>query len=317
MRHLVFLVFDSARYDAVLRARTPNIRAIGPVERRWSYASWTLPSHVALLTGLLPHRNKPGTLASATYRADLLQWERRLGVNGGPPIRFEQFVPHLSLPRFLAQLGYRCEAFVSLPVLNPDTLVARHFHKYTLMPRHNDLGAIIDHFRFDGSPRFYFVNTGETHYPYLLPGETAADLPRLPGVHGTFRALDDFLADPSRVTDEDGAIPFTTEQLAGLRDKQVRCLEHLDRVVGDLLAVAPANTYFIITSDHGELFGEGGYFGHGPIVHEKVFEVFLVEGLHPGGGDAACLAGGAVGEGDPDNTDERVVLDRLRTLGYL
>ena len=25
-------------------------------------------------------------------------------------------------------------------------------------------------------------------------------------------------------------------------------------------------------------FGEQGFFGHGPIMHEKVFEVFLVEG---------------------------------------
>ena len=27
-----------------------------------------------------------------------------------------------------------------------------------------------------------------------------------------------------------------------------------------------------------ELFGEAGYFGHGPIMHEKVFEVPFVEG---------------------------------------
>jgi hypothetical protein len=26
-------------------------------------------------------------------------------------------------------------------------------------------------------------------------------------------------------------------------------------------------------ADHGELFGEAGYFGHGPINHEKVYEV--------------------------------------------
>ncbi|HHZ87572.1 MAG TPA: metalloenzyme, partial [Chromatiaceae bacterium] len=31
----------------------------------------------------------------------------------------------------------------------------------------------------------------------------------------------------------------------------------------------------------GELFGEGNYFGHGPIMHEKVFEVPFVEGKRP------------------------------------
>ena len=33
-----------------------------------------------------------------------------------------------------------------------------------------------------------------------------------------------------------------------------------------------------ITADHGELFGESGFFGHGPIMHKKVFEVPLIEG---------------------------------------
>ena len=32
------------------------------------------------------------------------------------------------------------------------------------------------------------------------------------------------------------------------------------------------------TADHGELFGEAGYFGHGPIMHEKCFEVPFLEG---------------------------------------
>ena len=40
----------------------------------------------------------------------------------------------------------------------------------------------------------------------------------------------------------------------------------------------PENTHIIITADHGELFGEEGYFGHGPIMHDKVFEVPYVEG---------------------------------------
>ena len=58
-------------------------------------------------------------------------------------------------------------------------------------------------------------------------------------------------------------------------------MEHLDAVVGRFLERCPKNTYFLIMSDHGELFGEEGYFGHGPIFHEKVFEVFFLEGMRP------------------------------------
>ena len=36
-----------------------------------------------------------------------------------------------------------------------------------------------------------------------------------------------------------------------------------------------------MTADHGELFGEEGFFGHGPIQHPKVTEVPFVEGLAP------------------------------------
>ena len=63
-----------------------------------------------------------------------------------------------------------------------------------------------------------------------------------------------------------------------LRQRQVEAVRYLDCVVEELFDLVPRNTYITITSDHGELFGEEGYFGHGPIQHDKVFEVFLVEG---------------------------------------
>jgi arylsulfatase A-like enzyme len=43
----------------------------------------------------------------------------------------------------------------------------------------------------------------------------------------------------------------------------------------------PDDTWLIVTSDHGELFGEDRYFGHGPIQHPKVLEVPYVEGPAP------------------------------------
>src|SRR5437868_10020474 len=51
----VLVVFDSCRYDSLQRARPKNIKRLGSVEKRWSYASWTSPSHYNLLIGLMPH----------------------------------------------------------------------------------------------------------------------------------------------------------------------------------------------------------------------------------------------------------------------
>ena len=57
-----------------------------------------------------------------------------------------------------------------------------------------------------------------------------------------------------------------------------KACHHIDGVFEKLFYVVPANTYMTVTSDHGELFGEEGYFGHGPIMHEKVFEAPFLEG---------------------------------------
>ena len=72
--------------------------------------------------------------------------------------------------------------------------------------------------------------------------------------------------------------PFDPQQLQMLHQQQVKCVEYLDGLIGKLMEKSPENTHFIITADHGELFGEDGYFGHGPIMHEKCFEIPFVEG---------------------------------------
>jgi hypothetical protein len=280
LNNVVLIVFDSCRWDAYRTARTPNLDRIARAERRYSYASWTSPSHYTFLMGMVPHKSPKGVFASNVYRDEFALWSERLNM---PEVEFAKFVPQLSLPYFLKQQGYWCEGWVSLPVLNPKTSLSDHFDKYELAPSHNDLGRIFQELRFrDDQPSFFFINTGETHYPYLLPGETADDLPHISGVHGVFKHLDDFLKNPSEfLEDRKQDEFFTPEQFKAFYEKQIVCVEHLDGVVGDFMARCPANTWFMIMSDHGELFGEDGYFGHGPIFHEKVFEVFFLEGKRP------------------------------------
>jgi arylsulfatase A-like enzyme len=81
--------------------------------------------------------------------------------------------------------------------------------------------------------------------------------------------------------DPEPAQGFDQSQLDGLRRRQVAALSYLDGVFARLYDLVPRNTWLVVTSDHGELFGESGFFGHGPIVHDKVLEVPFVEGLVP------------------------------------
>lgn len=265
--NLVFIVMDSCRYDSYARAKRPNMDHLGLGEQRYSYASWTSPSHYTYLMGMVPHKSPQGVFASEVYKKEFAQWVDRLGIED---LSFKSFVPQLSLPYVLQQQGYRTCAKVSLPVLNPLSHLNRHFDDYKLMADHNDFAGMIREIEFDADePSFYFLNLGETHYPYMLDPKS---LPHISGVHGVFKRMDDELG---RETSDRF---FDDEQMRELHSQQVRTVEHVDTVLEGLIEKAPVGTHFIITADHGECFGEGGYFGHGPIIHEKVMEVPFLEG---------------------------------------
>jgi hypothetical protein len=270
-RNLVIVVLDSLRYDSWQAADPPNLARLGQVERRWSYASWTAPSHYNLLMGLLPHTSPPGVFASEYYKEDFRRYSERLAVDG---IDFSRLLPSIYLPTFLRrELGYTTHALVSMPVLNPRTTINRDFDSFELMPTHNDMRAMLPRLEFDESrPSFWLLNVGETHYPYALPHEDPSEWPRVSGVHGVLKRVGE---------DESAGEFFDQAQLDRLRERQIAAVTYLDDVFADLFAVLPANTWLIVTSDHGELFGEGGYFGHGPIRHDLVHEVPFVEGPAP------------------------------------
>ena len=269
LRDVVVVVLDSCRFDTFVEAAPRRFSALGEVQRRWSYASWTAPSHYNLLSGLLPHSSPPRRHAAQVYREDFAKWSHRLGGE----VAFEQLLPSLWLPHLLKWgLGYRTEALVSLPVLNPQTGISRDFDEFRLMERHNDFARMVEALPFRADrPTFALLNLGETHYPYAVDGQDAPDLPHLHGVHGVAKSLDSS-------EDPDAPIWFTERQLTDLRQRQVQAVRRVDEQFERLLDLAPEGTWFIVTSDHGELFGEGGYFGHGPIQHDKVFEVPFVEG---------------------------------------
>ena len=101
--------------------------------------------------------------------------------------------------------------------------------------------------------------------------------PRISGVNGVFKKLEGQI-------DEDGELIkseeefFDQDKLDQLRARQVSAVQYLDGVFEQLYDMVPENTHIIVSADHGELFGEMGYFGHGPIMHDKCFEVPYLEG---------------------------------------
>ncbi|MCH2106629.1 MAG: sulfatase-like hydrolase/transferase [Planctomycetes bacterium] len=276
--NFIIVILDSCRYDSFMAAEAKFPGQLGKVEKRFTYASWTAPSHYNLLTGLLPHTTPANVYASEYYKDDFLNYNTRLGAEG---VEFAKMVPGLWLPEFLRNhMGYSTHARVSLPVLNQKTGINRFFDSFELMDSHNDMRAMIPTMKFDSErPSFYLLNVGETHYPYATPEEPENDWPRISGVNGVFKHLDTQIDEHGNLMHEDDAPAFfDQDKLDQLRERQVDTVRYLDKVFEELYDHVPENTHIIITADHGELFGEAGYFGHGPIMHDKVFEVPYVEG---------------------------------------
>ncbi len=289
--HLLVITLDSCRWDSFMAAKPENIAklvgGLDNVERRFSYASWTAPSHYNLLTGLVPHTSPPEVYASEYYKHDLYKFKDRLGVDEAG---FEAMIPHLWLPKYLKNKGYETHALVSLPVLNPATGINKDFDTFKLMPKHNDMLSMLDEIETHtkreskgikgNKPQFYLMNVGETHYPYGLPDEDKNDLPHISGVNGIFRKLDGQIDDDGAlVSDNESGDFMDMDMIEKCRQRQIETVRYLDQeVFPRFYEMLPKDTWVIVTADHGELFGEAGYFGHGPIMHDKCFEVPFLEG---------------------------------------
>ena len=98
-KDLVFIIMDSCRFDSYQRAKTPNMDRIGAGSRRYSYASWTSPSHYTYLMGMTPHESPQAVFASEVYKGEFVKWVDRLGIDG---LSFKSFIPQLSLPMAIA-----------------------------------------------------------------------------------------------------------------------------------------------------------------------------------------------------------------------
>lgn len=275
--HFIIVILDSCRYDSFMAADPKTIQKLGKVEKRYTYASWTAPSHYNLLTGLLPHTSPPHVYASEYYKEDFFNYNKRLGAKG---IEFAKMVPGLWFPGLLRNtLGFKTHARVSLPVLNPKTGINRDFDSFQLMDSHNDMASMLPTMEFGTDrPSFYLLNVGETHYPYAKPDEDSSMWPRISGVNGVFKKMGEQLDSDDPNFKEEFQF-FDQDKLDQLRERQIDTVRYLDGVFEKLFDMVPKNTWIVVTADHGELFGEEGYFGHGPIMHEKCFEVPFVEGM--------------------------------------
>jgi arylsulfatase A-like enzyme len=138
--------------------------------------------------------------------------------------------------------------------------------------------------RQDKRPYFVFLNYLDAHDPYQPPAPFDK-LYSAPGAAALVEGLNDALAAPK----------LTPEARQAAIDKYDESITYLDHQLGRLFAELERrgswdNTLVVLTADHGEEFGERGYYFHGNTLYRGSLEVPLLvrlPGAVPGGRSVA------------------------------
>jgi arylsulfatase A-like enzyme len=285
---IVLIVMDTTRKDHLSvygypQATTPALESIGKdaavYENAWSVAPWTSPSHASMLTGLLPSQH---------------------GVDGQ---NFPVFPSNLvSLPRVLAEAGYRTAGFVANPNLTAPGWSAQ-FHDYRppyFRGRHLLIRALNrfvlgsgdpwvmggtesvfrrartwwDHHHRTVAPRFAMINVMDPHEPYRPPERYyRAFLPDVDPREAY--AIDQ---DPLDSHARPGFSARQAEIVRGLYDAEIRAMDdHIGAFVDWLRSRGELDhTLVIVTADHGERLGERGLLGHEALMDAYLLRVPLI-----------------------------------------
>ncbi|HSM12777.1 MAG TPA: sulfatase [Thermoanaerobaculia bacterium] len=287
--NIVLISIDSLRPDHLglygyQRPTSPELDRIAAdavvFERAWSTTTWTLPSHLSMLTGLVPSAH---------------------GVRG-----HGHRLPESAqlLPELLAPAGYRSAAVVSGPFLSArfgydqgwesydESLAAadEESHDYdevTSEELHGRAVALLD--RLAPGPFFLFLHSFDVHYDYIPPPpyDTMFDSGYEGAVDGrdfverTLRRREMPMRDLEHlVALYDGEIRWVDGWIGRLYD-ELRRRQLLDR------------TLVVVTADHGDEFLEHRRFGHSNNLFDTTLRVPLIvrpPGGRPGGERRAAPA---------------------------
>jgi hypothetical protein len=236
----ILVVFDSLREDVYRDANTSKLDSIvGPHLKAYSPASYTVPSFVAIVG----NNEMPKPIGDITNRF---------------------FKPELNYPRMLRSSGVELHFITDNPFLHSvnDQVygIARHFDTYTVLDRDFNSGRrILDiASSIDTRDRYYLILWfGETHQPYRF-GNTISR-----GYKKNAKNMKLY---------NEGEKSLTGEFLRYLKERQKKACEWLSENVGNFLE-KHRDADIIITSDHGESFGEMHRFGHGVSIHQTQFLV--------------------------------------------
>jgi len=294
--NVLFLILDTVRARSLslyghARPTTPNLEELASrgvvFESAIATSPWTLPSHASMFTGRYPDRLSANwhvpldasdrTLAEAFrdagyatggFVANLIYATYEEGLDRG----FLHYEDHPlnwgTLLRSMA-LGRRIVDARSLrPLIGTDEMVNRR----TAEDINQALLQWVDDVP-DDRPFFAFLNYYDAHEPYLPPDRYFERIAGRPRPHRLSPLRRYALYQRSRQA--------TPEEIALEELSYEASIAYLDDQIGRLLQALDDrgqlhNTLVIVTSDHGEEFGEHGTFYHGHTLYLDALRVPLI-----------------------------------------
>jgi arylsulfatase A-like enzyme len=285
--NVLLLVLDTVRamrlslygYD---RATTPALerwaRSGTVFEQAIATASWTTPSHAGMFTGHYPHELNTGFRTPLDDR-----WPTLAEVLAQEGYRTAGFSANRKYASYESGLSRGFARFEDFQVSPGQVMVSSSLARllvwqpwFTHLIRYYDLygrknaAAVSDEFLrwvghgTKGRPFFAFLNYYDAHDPYLAPPPFDR---RFTSDTGSFRPLviGPWLT-PAQIAREleahEGAIAYIDHEI----DRLLRDLESNGML---------ENTLVILTSDHGEQFGEHKLMDHGNSLYRPLLEVPL------------------------------------------
>ena len=253
--------------------------------RAWSPSAWTLSSHASMFTGFFPHQLVHGLSTPLdSAKRTLAEVLRAHGYATGGFVGNVHYVgPQFGLARGFAHYDEyrfsRGELFLN-SALGRYLAKRRDFRGWIRFydifgrkPARRIDGALLDWIPTVGSrPWFAFVNYFDAHEPYEPPADWerrfASNTPR------KLYLTDQSIRGARRLFKQD----MTEAEIARERQAYEASIAWLDDEIGRLLDELEArgalkNTLVIITSDHGEQFGEHGLFVHGNSIYRPLIWV--------------------------------------------
>jgi len=283
--NVVVLILDTVR--AIELGAWGNPRPVSPnldslarsaiqFDRAYSTAPWTLPSHATMLSGRYSHELSTGWMSPYNGQYPLLS--ELLRDKGYATGAFVGNTTYLNRRWGLDRGFVRYEDYqIDLTVLWSTSNLTRFLVNRVNTPsRHrilvNGTSANLIRERFLGwqqsigeRPFFAFLNFFDAHAPYGAPAP--------------FDTL--FLGRRPRFYDVDNWEQRDSVQQAELRAGYDQAITWLDSQIGALMADLRQRgvldrTFIVITSDHGEEFGEHGFSNHGVSLHTTQTHVPLL-----------------------------------------